>query len=60
MLCDDCGYVYLGEACCNPACVRVNPEAHAAWKERDEREEAELAERERVRRWAAERGWSAL
>ena len=58
-VCADCGYPFEGE-CHNPACVRVNPEAHAKHKAEADKRQAEQDERNRVREWAAKQGYSAI
>jgi hypothetical protein len=59
-ICTDCNYPYVGDKCGNPACVQVNPEAHAKHLAIYEQRLAEQQERERIRSWAADRGYSAL
>lgn len=46
-VCGDCGYAFEVE-CCNPACVRVNPEAHARHVAEAEKREAEAIERQKA------------
>jgi hypothetical protein len=59
-ICEHCNYPYDGSACGNPACVTVNPEAHAKHKAEREQREAEQAEREKIRAWASRNGYSAI
>lgn len=58
-ICEHCHYPFAGDSCGNPACVVVNPEAHARHKAEADKREAELAERQRIRDWAEKNGWAA-